>query len=71
MEKLFDSCIADFLKNDSIGDVGRLLSLFNGRLKKQMAAGKLQYETYDNIANHIVTVTKVGNIETFLDYQNN
>jgi len=70
LEKLFDNSIAEFLKNDSIGDVGKLFSLFNGKMKKQMAAGKLQYETYDNIANHIIKVTKVGNIETFVDYQN-
>jgi hypothetical protein len=35
-----------------------------------MAAIKLQYETYDNIANHLITVIKISNIETFVDYQN-
>jgi hypothetical protein len=70
MESLFDKCIAEYCNNYSIGNIGKLLSLFNGKFKKQQAAAKLWYETYDNIANHLIKVCNVGNLETFVDYQN-
>jgi len=34
MESLFDKCLAEYCNNYSIGDIGKLLSLFNGKFKK-------------------------------------
>lgn len=71
MEQMLMNAATDIINSKPIGRVSTVLSLFNGKAKKQMNASNMYFELIEAIFNHLIFVIRIPNIETYVDYYNN